>query len=165
MLYIKADNVYDLYEKHAVRTHILFPDTVFDNTYESAWLNSEIGREILTKVEHIDFMPGEDAEQAFRRLGFLPKELSTGAKNLFLCAFYVENQRILLTKMGANCFELLFKITAEKDIKISVTNYVSFLSFVGNVANCWFEDLNKIATTKEDLVSLMFELSDLGVWK
>ena len=164
MLILESRNLFDLYQEHDTEKYILFPDVVFDEVYEEEWFECEFGHKLLNDVGHLECRENDSVKNRMLALGLDAEHLATGIKNIFLCKYYLEYQRVMLTRMGPNCFPYLFDIAKEKDIYCVVTNYVSFSGVDLHGAEVYFPSLNRLVDDPKMLVDAMIDLAESEVW-
>ena len=93
--------------------YISDPNMYFDNTYDDAWITSDIGKKIIKNIDKTDVLENGTLMSPVLG-GITPRELSGGAKTLMLINF--EHEMIFnASACGENCAELLLEITEDKD--------------------------------------------------
>lgn len=145
---------------------ILYPDTTFDNNpANSLWVNSEFGRKVIQDIEGIDVSDtSKSVESVLLQQGMLVNDLATGSKNLMLCKFYQSRHCPILYnrlgRMGENCFKWLLQIALEKDVRMTTTVFRLFKESDMSGAIVYFEDLDRKATTAEEVNDGLAELGN-----
>ena len=98
-----------------------FPVAVFDDEYEPEWLSAELGRDIIKRIDNTDFENGRALLSPI--LGQIsPDALSCGCKSVLLAAFYPRAEEYVFdgSKMGDNCYPVLFDVVRETGRRLRV---------------------------------------------
>lgn len=107
-----------------VENSIYNTNVYFKNTYESAWLETELAKKMIKDIDGSDVMSGECINSPV--LGQIPPErLSGGVKTLLL--MLNEPDRIFnASTCGDNCAKWILKIGEQQDITINLRHMMSF---------------------------------------
>ena len=149
------------------KTVISCPDYVFELEWDKEWLNSKLGRRLITEVDKLDVMTSEDVDTALRvQFCILPTQLCTGTKNI-LCARYFaveHNRKILLSRMGPNCYRFLMDVANEVDVTAVATNFFPFADSDILERPVEFPELGKICRDARSFAEAMWDIEATGIW-
>ena len=100
-----------------------YPVAVFDDEYEPEWLNAELGRHIIKRIDKTEVDRGRYLVSPI--LGPMsPDALSCGCKSVLLAAFHPDAEEFVFdgSKMGDNCYPVLFDVVREtgRNLKVQV---------------------------------------------
>ena len=121
MLHLYFESLRKLVER---KLFIRYPSIEFNCGWEPEWLNNPFFRRVIHEVDHVDIPDGMTTEMACLLKNMRVEDLSTGTKNLMMCKYYNEFNR--MTMMGKNCYKYLMDIADEKDVYMGCSNYVFF---------------------------------------
>lgn len=163
MLHISVANYTDCAFDSSV---IAYPDIIFKNMYEPAWLNSDLGRRLVTEIDHKDVMSCANVSEELLEYGMLPPDLCTGTKNVLLARYFAPfyDRKIMLSRMGENCYKFLIDAAMEVDIYSVATNYFPFMDSDLRGNGVMFDDLGIVCDNREDFADAMIDLQATGVW-
>lgn len=149
------------------KTVISYPDFVFELEWDREWLNSKLGRRLITEVDKHDVMAAEDVDMALRvQFGILPTQLCTGTKNI-LCARYFAaeaNRKILLSRLGPNCYRFLMDVADEVDVTAVVTNFFPFTDSDILGRSVYFPELHKRCRDARSFAEALWDIEVTGIW-
>ena len=99
------------------------PVSLFDSEYKVAWLNTDLGKEIIKYIDNSTHVKDRLLESDLMG-DFRPEDLSCGCKTVLLSAFHPEMTNVYLdgSRMGDNCFPMLFEVAKRtgRGIKVRV---------------------------------------------
>lgn len=118
-LYISATHSFAVANDECV---IRYPDAVFEDRYDDVWLDFEFGRRVISSIDNVKLNDFTSARRCLAMQGMTPENLCTGTKNLLVAKFNLaEDKRILLSRMGPNCYPFFLETCKEKDVKTVAT--------------------------------------------
>ena len=116
---------YESLEKLLRRNEFIgFPDELFDELWDSQWVNNPLSRRIIHEIDRVEFPEGRTTEEACALRGMCLTDLCTGTKNLLVCKNYSGLNR--MTMMGDNCYPFLMDIADQREVYMGCSNYVLF---------------------------------------
>ena len=85
-----------------------------------------------------------------------PTDLCTGTKNVLLAKFFVDKQRILLSRMGSNCYKYMLEAADEKDIYSYLTFFSVFSDSDFGSKPVVFEGTGKMVSNSSEFVDAIW---------
>ena len=145
------------------RTFAIYPDAHFFLQFRDEWLECDLGRRIITEIEQIPLtMPTVKMSIAY--YGISVNQISTGAKNLFLCA----NTDLVgnMSAMGRNCMDILFDIASNKSngVRMLMLGWVSIPESCFNGRKIYLVDKGVYLNTHDEYFRALAKLESEGVW-
>ena len=146
-----------------IKDFVLLPKTHFDVYKKDCWFENDFGRRIIRDIEQIPLtMPTVKASVAM--YGISMKEISSGAKNLFLMlnTDFVGNA----SAMGPNCVDILLDIASSKvnGVSMAMLGYVSIPSKCFGDRKIFLEDFGEYVNSFEEYMYYVGLLESRGVW-
>ena len=121
MLHLYFESIHKLVQREEF---IRFPSEAFNCAWEPDWVNNPLSRQIIHDIDQVELREGVSTEMCCLLMGFRIQDLSTGTKNLLLCRYL--NQLNRMTMMGENCYKYLMDIAQEKEVYMGCSNFVFF---------------------------------------
>lgn len=107
------------------------PDDTFEFRDYNEWLNDKDVKALIKSIDDSEVINinGRNFIDSPMLGTILPKEMSTGVKNLILALKDDEEDRFFKSSlMGDNCLPFLFDISRSKDIKLMINSYFSIFT-------------------------------------
>ena len=139
---------------------IRYPDAMFNSKYQDEWLESDLGRRIITEIEQIPLIY-PSVKMSIHAVCSV-REISTGGKNLFCCKYLDYFNR--LTRMGNNCHPILMDIADEKEVNMLTDTYMHFDDFSMKGRPIVIEDLGITVYNEHDYMLAMADIRAGGFW-
>ena len=153
MLYLRAKNTYRLEKSD----HAIFdPKAVFGSRANDSWLENDFARRLIREVDHIEIPDGVSTLDAIDNAKLNVLDLCTGTINNLVAHFHdTSTYRIMLVKMGPNCYKYLCETAREKDVYAIAGAgwYPTDDDLQGLQVLC--EDLDVLCTNNYELVRAM----------
>ena len=100
------------------------PVAMFDSEHEVDWLNTQLGKDIIEAVDDSVHIKDRIIESTVLGCSIPPEDLSCGCKMVLLAAFHPDVSDLFFdgSKMGDNCYPVLFKVAREtkRNVKVRV---------------------------------------------
>jgi hypothetical protein len=100
-----------------------YPVALFDSTFEPDWFTSELGKYIIKTIDKTDVTKDGTLVSPFIK-PMSPDYLSCGCKSVLLAAFHPDAEGFVFdgSKMGDNCYPVLFKVAYKtgRGLKVQV---------------------------------------------
>ena len=159
MLHLYFESLEKLEQREAF---IQDPGGEFNYRWKSKWLNNSFFKKVIREVDHVDIPQGMKTETACLLKNMRVEHLSTGTKNLMLCKYRDELNR--MTMMGKNCYKYLMDIADAKDVYMGCSSYVFFTDEDMKGRKVHFINTDDYVSTAEDFAEHVYRIIDSGVF-
>ena len=136
------------------------PDARFNSVYKDEWLESDLGRRIITEIEQIPLIY-PSVKMSIHAVCSV-REISGGGKNLFLCKYLDYFNK--LTRMGENCHSILMDIADTKEVNMITDTYISISEEAIQGRPIVIEDLGRVVRNSRESESAMLAISVGDFW-